>query len=188
LREKATLVSNGNNNSSSRPVVSVFGSNAVEGDSAAEALAEAVGRKLAELGYAVANGGYGGTMEASSRGAIRAGGHTIGVTCSLWRSRPNAHIREVIETGSLSERVRRLAEVASAGFVVLPGGTGTLLELAWVWEAMAKKFMPPRPIVCMGDFWRSIIDTVASVRGAHAEMVSIAAGPDDLERFFPRLG
>jgi len=176
------------NNKSTNLVVSVFGSNAVEGDGGAEALAEAVGRKLAEFGYAVANGGYGGTMEASSRGASLAGGHTIGVTCSLWRSRPNAHIHEVIETNCLSERVQRLAEVASAGFVVLPGGTGTLLELAWVWEAMAKKFMPPRPIVCMGDFWRSLIDTVASVRGAHAEMVSIAAGPDDLERFFPRVG
>jgi len=157
-----------------RPTVSVFGSNAVEGDLAAEALAEAVGRKLAELGYAVANGGY--------------GGHTIGVTCSLWRSRPNAHVREVIRTSSLSERVQRLAEVASAGFVVLPGGTGTLLELAWVWEATAKKFMPPRPIVCVGEFWRALIDTIAGVRGAHAEMVSLAAGPDDLERFFPRLG
>ena len=183
------MVSNGNNNSSSgRAVVSVFGSNAVEGDGGAVALAEAVGRKLAELGYAVANGGYGGTMEASSRGASRAGGHTIGVTCSLWRSKPNAYIHEVIETSCLSQRVQRLTEVASAGFVVLPGGTGTLLELAWVWEAMAKKFMPRRPIVCMGAFWRALIDTIASVRGAHAKMVSIAAVPDDLERFFPRLG
>ena len=183
------MVGNGNNNSSSsRPVVSVFCSNAVEGDGGAEALAEAVGRKLAELGYAVANGGYGGTMEAGSRGASQAGGHTIGVTCSVWRSRPNAYIREVIETSGLSERVGRLAEVASAGFVVLPGGTGTLLELAWVWEAMAKNFLPHRPVVCVGDFWRALIDTIASVHGAHAEMISIAAGPDDLERFFPRLG
>jgi hypothetical protein len=171
-----------------RPTVSVFGSNAVGSDGEGEALAEAVGRKLAELGYAVANGGYGGTMEAGSRGASQAGGHTIGVTCSVWRSRPNAYIREVIETSGLSERVGRLAEVASAGFVVLPGGTGTLLELAWVWEAMAKNFLPHRPVVCVGDFWRALIDTIASVHGAHAEMISIAAGPDDLERFFPRLG
>ena len=166
-------------------IVSVFGSNASEGGASGEALAEAVGRKLAELGYAVANGGYGGTMEAGSRGAARAGGHTIGVTCSLWRSKPNPHLCEVIETDCLADRVRKLAEIASGGFVVLPGGTGTLLELAWVWEAMAKKFMPPRPLVCMGEFWRPLVETIASVRGAHAERVSFAAAADDLERFFP---
>lgn len=166
-----------------RATVAVFGSNDAGGVGLAEA--EAVGRKLAQLGYAVANGGYGGTMAAGARGASRAGGHTIGVTCSLWRSRPNAYISEVIETNCLTERVRKLAEVASAGFVVLPGGTGTLLELAWVWESMAKKFAKPRPVVCMGEFWRPLLETMAGAEGAHAELVSVAAGADDLERFFP---
>ena len=165
-----------------RATVAVFGSNSAGG--VGEAQAEAVGRKLAELGYAVANGGYGGTMEAGARGARQAGGYTVGVTCSLWRSRPNAYLSEVVETSCLSERVRKLAEVASAGFVVLPGGTGTLLELAWVWESMAKKFAQPRPVVCVGEFWRPLLETIAGVRGAHAELVSVAADPDDLDRFF----
>ncbi len=166
-----------------RATVAVFGSNATGEVGLAEA--EAVGGRLAELGYAVANGGYGGTMEAGARGASRAGGHTIGVTCSLWRSKPNAYISEVIETASLPERVGKLAEVASAGFVVLPGGTGTLLELAWVWESIAKKFAKPRPVVCVGKFWQPVLETIAGVRGAHAGLVSVATGPDDLERFFP---
>ncbi len=169
-----------------RATVAVFGSNATGEVGLAEA--EAVGRKLAELGYAVANGGYGGTMEAGARGASQAGGNTIGVTCSLWRSRPNAYIGEVIETNCLSERVEKLAEIASAGFVILPGGTGTLLELAWVWESMAKKFAKPRPVVCMGEFWHPLLEIIAGVRGAHAEFVSVAADPDDLETFFPRIG
>lgn len=168
-----------------RATVAVFGSNDAGGVGLAEA--EAVGRKLAQLGYAVANGGYGGTMEACARGASQACGHTIGVTCSLWRSSPNAYLSEVIETSCLSERVGKLAEVASAGFVVLPGGTGTLLELAWVWESMAKKFGAPRPVVCMGEFWRPLLATIAGVRGAHAELVSVAAEPDDIERFFPPI-
>jgi len=166
-----------------RAAVAVFGSSDAGRVGLAEA--EAVGRKLAQLGYAVANGGYGGTMAAGARGASRAGGHTIGVTCSLWHSRPNAYISEVIETDSLSERVGKLAEVASAGFVVLPGGTGTLLELAWVWESMAKKFARPRPVVCMGQFWCPLLEAIAGVRGAHAELVSIADTVDELERFFP---
>ncbi len=166
-----------------RATVAVFGSNATGAVGLSEA--EAVGRRLAELGYAVANGGYGGTMEASARGASRAGGRTIGVTCSLWRSEPNEFVREVIETASLSERVGKLAEIATAGFVVLPGGTGTLLELAWVWESMAKKFARPRRIVCLGEFWRPLLGIIAGVRGTHAELVSIAAGPDELDRFLP---
>lgn len=171
-----------------RRTVSVFGSNASEGGDAGDALAAAVGRKLAQLGYAVANGGYGGSMEAGARGAAEAGGHVIGVTCSLWRSSPNRFLSEVIETASLPERVGTLAEIATGGFVVLPGGTGTLLELAWVWEAMAKKFMTPRPLVCMGSFWRPLVESIASVRGAHAELVGFADGPDDLGRFFPQAG
>lgn len=183
-----TAIRNPQSETRNSPVVAVFGSNAVESGGEGDATAEAVGRRLAELGYAVANGGYGGTMEAGSRGAAEAGGHVIGVTCSLWRSKPNRYVREVIETSELSERVRMLAKIATGGYVVLPGGTGTLLELAWVWEEMAKKFMNPRPIVCVGEFWRPVVDVIASVRGAHAEMVSIAAGPDELEKFFPALG
>jgi len=168
--------------------VSVFGSNASESGAAGDALAEAVGRQLARLGYAVANGGYGGTMEAGSRGASQAGGHVVGVTCTLWRSKPNRYVSEIIETTCLADRVQKLTEIATGGFVVLPGGTGTLLELAWVWEAMAKKFLPPRPIVCMGKFWQPLVASIAAVRSAHAELVGFAESADELGQFFPPVG
>ena len=78
-------------------VISIFGTSRAKPGEDVYELAFELGRELVGAGFAIANGGYGGTMEASARGAIRAGGHTIGVTCSIWRSRPNQHIREVIE-------------------------------------------------------------------------------------------
>lgn len=165
--------------------VAVFGSYDSQPGGEGYPRARSVGRRLAELGYALANGGYGGSMEAAARGAVEAGGHTIGVTCSLWRSHPNVFIRQVVETKDLAERIERLAELGGAGCVVLPGGTGTLLELAWVWERVAKGIAPARPIVCVGEFWRPVIDLMAGARAGSAEAVSVIAGPEDLTRHFP---
>ena len=85
--------------------VVLFGSGEPAEGEADYELARAVGRKLAELGYAVANGGYGGTMEASARGAAEGGSEAIGVTCSVWSARANPYCRHVIVTDTLAERV-----------------------------------------------------------------------------------
>lgn len=164
--------------------VTVFGSaDPCEGDSAYE-VARETGRVLAELGYRIANGGYGGTMEAAARGARDAGGKTIGVTCRLWRSAPNAYIDREVETADLPERLNRLIELGTAGYVVLPGATGTLVELAMVWELTSKGMLPARPIVCMGEFWRPVVGMMAEQRPASAEHVRVASGPGDLRAHF----
>ena len=64
-------------------IVSVFGGSAPQPGSVPHAEAQALGAALAQAGWTVANGGYSGVMEAASRGAHEAGGHVIGVTCSL---------------------------------------------------------------------------------------------------------
>ncbi len=46
------------------------------------------------------------------------------------------------------------------GYVVLKGGTGTLLELAYVWEFINKKFIPEKPIIIVGDFWTRVVETL----------------------------
>ena len=70
-------------------IVSVFGGSAPKpGSAPSYAEAQALGAALAQAGWTVATGGYSGVMEAASRGACEAGGHVIGVTCSLieeWR-------------------------------------------------------------------------------------------------------
>jgi uncharacterized protein (TIGR00730 family) len=167
------------------PAVAVFGSYDPAGTGEGCQQAHAVGRVLAELGYAVVNGGYGGTMDASARGAVQAGGHTIGVTCDRWGRQANKHIRQVVPTADLAERLQHLADLASAGFVVLPGSTGTLLELAWVWEHIFKRMSPRRPIVCLGEFWRPLVELMARSRGGCGELVAMAGSVDDLAAHFP---
>ena len=113
-------------------IVTIFGSGrGTESDNTYE-LAEQIGRQLAEAGFTIANGGYGGTMLASAKGAAKAGGKTIGVTCSAFGpGKVNQYISREIVTASLDERLETLVRLGRA-YVVLPGGTGTLLELAKV--------------------------------------------------------
>ena len=164
---------------SSRRIVTVFGSAAPRRGEQLYETARQVGAGLARLGLTVCNGGYGGTMEATARGAREAGGHTIGITCrALGRPGANAYIREVIETTTLTERLETLLRLGRA-YVVLPGGTGTLAELALCWEMRNKGLIEAaRPLVLLGDWWRPVVDCVARVQPA--DLVTITADVDDL--------
>lgn len=104
--------------------VAVFGSaNASEGDDLYE-LSYQLGKLLAEAGHTVMTGGYCGTMEAASRGAAEADGHTIGVTSeeieAFRPGGPNAWVREVIPSVTLGDRIAILTRQADA-FIALPG-------------------------------------------------------------------
>ncbi len=124
--------------------------------------ARRLGRLLAGAGFAVTNGGYGGLMEASARGAREAGGHTIGVTCEVWPAQANPWIAEEIRTPSFLMRLTTLIERGD-GYVVLPGGTGTLAELALVWEMMNKSALSRtvggrKPVIVMTPYWQPVIE------------------------------
>lgn len=142
--------------------VTIFGSSIPGEGSEAYLAAQRLGGLLAEAGFAICNGGYGGLMEASARGAKEAGGHTIGVTCDVWTSTPNRWITEEVRTRSFMERLMTLIERGDA-YVVLPGGTGTLAELALAWEMMnksslSKSFGGRRPLIAMVPYWQPVIE------------------------------
>jgi len=163
-------------------VVSVFGTGRVKADLPAYGFAEQVGRALAQAGFAIANGGYRGIMQASAKGAAEAGGTVIGVTCSAFKSLANEHITREIRTCSLDERLNMLVKLGRA-YVVLPGGTGTLLELAMVWELKNKGFLDAgKPIVLAGEFWRPLVDLMAGDDPACVKAVAFARTPDEVAR------
>ena len=119
-------------------------------------------------------------MEASAKGAKDADAKTIGVTCSAFRrSQPNAYIDQEIQTANLHDRLKKLIELGS-GYVVLPGGTGTLTELAYTWELLNKGFLTDRILVIMGDFWLPVVELVPDAR----HLVKTAEEPAELPAIF----
>jgi uncharacterized protein (TIGR00730 family) len=159
-----------------KPVITVFGSSSVAPSDEQFLLAHDLGRAIAAAGWTLCNGGYGGTMAAAARGAREMGGHTIGVTCTVFgRNGPNEWIVEEVPTSDLLARLHKLIALGDA-YVALPGGTGTLLELALVWELSNKGLQrPPRPIVLLGDFWQPIVPVV---RRAQPDAQPLASAAD----------
>jgi len=141
-------------------IISVFGSSAPQPGSAAFVAAQQVGRLLAEAGFAVATGGYGGTMTAVSQGASETGGHVIGVTSAqIERFRPlaaNRWVAEEIKYDSLRDRLLHLV-MRNDGIIVLPGGIGTLSEMSLAWSFLQVGEMAERPFVLLGEMWRESI-------------------------------
>lgn len=110
-----------------------------------EALAEEVGRLVAQKGATLVCGGLGGVMEAAARGAKSAGGTTIGILPDHDRSQANHYLDHVITTGV--GHARNLAVVSSGDAVIaVGGGYGTLSEIG-----LAAKI--GRPVVIVGG-WR----------------------------------
>ncbi|HXX15288.1 MAG TPA: LOG family protein [Candidatus Eremiobacteraceae bacterium] len=143
-------------------IISVFGSSRpATGDTEYEQ-ARTLGSALAERGFAVCTGGYGGVMEATSRGAKEAGGKTYGVTAEFFSRKANDWVDVEIRKKTWAERLFTLIEMGD-GFVVCKGGTGTLVELAVVWEMLNKRAMPAKPCVVLGLFWQPILERVREV-------------------------
>jgi uncharacterized protein (TIGR00725 family) len=114
---------------------------------------------LTQSGFIVCNGGYGGIMEASAKGAKSSGGKTIGVTVQTFTRIPNQFLDEIIPKPNLLERLQKLTELGDA-YVVYKGGTGTLEELALCWEYMNKGLMKEKSIIIIGDFWEPVVKTL----------------------------
>ncbi|MBN1816250.1 MAG: LOG family protein [Sedimentisphaerales bacterium] len=145
-------------------IVTIFGTSKGRSGGPLYELTYHLGLLLAEAGYTIVNGGYGGTMEAAARGAAQAGGQVIGVTCSAFgRSGPNGFITKEILTDSLQQRLDTLIELGQA-YLILPGGTGTLLELAQVWEMKNKKLAgQDKPILLLGPFWVPLVGRIGKM-------------------------
>lgn len=143
-------------------IVTVFGSSRPKEGDAEYAEARALGRFLAQRGFAVCSGGFGGVMEGVSRGAKEAGGKTYGVTAEFFKRQANAWVDTEVRMKTWEERLFELIRLAD-GFAVCKGGTGTLVELAVVWEMLNKSVMTGKPIAVVGDFWQPILDRVREV-------------------------
>ncbi len=139
-----------------KKIITVFGSSKPINNEEQYVTAYNLGKKLALNGFDICTGGFNGIMEAASQGAVEGGGEAIGVTVNLWERQLNKYVTREIKCTTLLERVQKLVELGD-GFVVLQGGTGTLLELAVVWEYINKGLMDVKPIACHSSIWKTIV-------------------------------
>jgi len=141
------------------PIATVYGSNTLKDGEPDYAAARELGRRLAQAGYVVATGGYFGTMEAASRGAKDGGGHVIGVTTSVFddiRLSANPYLDEEIKFPTLFQRLHHLVTFADA-WIALPGGIGTLSEVALTWSLMQVGEVARKPFVVVGPMWSGLL-------------------------------
>jgi uncharacterized protein (TIGR00730 family) len=136
--------------------ITVFGSSQPKQGEDQYKTAYELGIQLGKKGFNVCTGGFYGIMEAVSKGAIVSGVEAIGVTIDAWGLNGNKYLTREIKCETLFERITKLTEMGDA-FVILQGGTGTLLELAAVWELSNKKFVDHKPILCHSTMWKQVI-------------------------------
>lgn len=150
--------------------VTVFGGSQPRPGEPAYLEAYALGKGLALAGYAVLTGGYIGTMEAVSRGAAEAGGHVIGVTCDeieAWRPvKPNPWVQQEMRYETLRKRLYALIDACDAA-LALPGGIGTLAEVAVMWSQLQTGASSPRPLILIGPGWEKTIQSFLDGLGSY---------------------
>lgn len=148
------------------PSISVFGSARTKDDNKYYQLATEVSEKLAQAGYGVITGGGPGIMEAANKGAQQGGGKSVGLNIDLpFEQNHNPYIDQEHNLEFDYFFVRKVIFVKySQGFVVLPGGFGTLDEMFEALTLIQTKKISNRPVVLIGtDYWSGLMEWVERV-------------------------
>ncbi len=151
--------------------ITVFGGSQPQPGSSPYEEAYQLGKLLGAERHTVLTGGYIGTMEAVSRGAAETGGHVIGVTCDEiehWRQvKKNIWVQEERHFQTLEQRLNELVHACDAA-IALPGGPGTLTEIALTWNLMIVNSIRPKPLILVGAGWREVFQAMFHALGETA--------------------
>jgi uncharacterized protein (TIGR00730 family) len=166
--------------------IAVFCGSSLGNDPVYEAAARQTGRTLAERGIDVVyGGGHVGLMGAVADAALEAGGRVVGVIPRQLDDRELAHrgVTELHVVESMHERKQLMADLSDA-FIALPGGAGTLEEIAeqWTW-AQLTIHAKPSGFLDVAGFWtpmRQMLDSMVSSGFVRAEQSGIVTFDDDL--------
>jgi uncharacterized protein (TIGR00730 family) len=145
------------------PCISVFGSARTKPDNKYYQLAVDVSEKLAKSGYGVITGGGPGIMEAANKGAQDGGGKSVGLNIDLpFEQNHNPYIDAEHNLEFDYFFVRKVIFVKySQGFVIMPGGLGTMDEMFEALTLIQTKKINKRPIVLVGKkYWSGLLDWI----------------------------
>lgn len=176
------------------PCISIFGSARTKADSPHYQTAVKIAQKLTDAGYGIITGGGPGIMEAANKGASLQGGVSVGLNIDL--PFEQSHNPYIDVDKNLNHRyffVRKVMFVKYAqGFVILPGGFGTLDEAFEVLTLMQTKKITPVPVILVGtSFWSGLKAWIAEVmlekeNNIHAsdlDLLPIIDDPDDVVKY-----
>ncbi len=148
------------------PCVSIFGSARTKPDNPYYKMTEEIAAKLVRHGYGVITGGGPGIMEAGNKGAFEQGGKSVGLNITLpFEQHSNIYIDPDKSINFDFFFVRKVMFVKYAqGFVVMPGGMGTLDELFEAMTLIQTRKIARFPIVLVGrSYWQGLIDWITDV-------------------------
>ena len=143
------------------PAITVFGSARARPGDFAYDKAEAIGREIAKANFTVVTGGGPGGMEAASRAAVEAGGKAVGLNIELpLEQKANPYATISLHFHYFFVRKVMLVKYAT-GFVLLPGGFGTLDEMTETLTLIQTRRIRPFPVVLVGvEYWRRLVDWI----------------------------
>jgi uncharacterized protein (TIGR00730 family) len=172
------------------PAISVFGSARTGPDDPMYDLAEKLGQRLTEAGFAVITGGGPGVMEAANKGASESGGVSVGLGIELpFEAGLNRYVDLGVNFRYFFARKTMFVKYAQ-GFIVLPGGFGTFDELFEALTLVQTEKVTSFPIVLMGaDYWAGLLDWLrgsvlggGKISGQDLDMISLTDDVEDAVR------
>ena len=164
------------------PCVSIFGSARVEPDNPIYQLTQEVSKALVAHGYGIITGGGPGVMEAGNKGAQEAGGYSVGLNIELpfeQKANPFVDTDHIINFDYFFVRKVMFVKYAQ-GFVVMPGGFGTLDEFFEAITLIQTLKIDRFPVILVGKkYWTGLIDWLKNISVTQYKFIS----PEDLELF-----
>lgn len=146
----------------SGPYVTVFGTSTADAQDPLTASWKQLGSTIHGIGASVVSGGYSGAMEIVGRSAVEAGGVSVAVrAASLSEPADPRAYSHIVELPDVFERLQALLLLGDA-YVVLPGGIGTLIEMACVFWQIDRGFMPLKPVVLLGHHWTGLLSLLTT--------------------------
>jgi len=165
--------------------IAVLGSARIGPDDRRHGAARRLGRLLAEQGWTVVTGGYGGLMAATSSGAAEAGGRTVGLPMSPWAHlTPHPSHAELRWSDDYAQRLAFL--LATRVAIALPGGIGTLAEASAVWAAAQTEPGTAR-LVLVGSSWRRLTGAFARELVVDERDLGLPVLADEIDDVIPAV-
>jgi len=173
------------------PCVSIFGSARTKPDNKYYLLAENIAKRIVEAGYGVITGGGPGIMEAGNKGANLGGGTSVGLNIELpFEQHDNPYIDADKNLDFDYFFVRKVMFVKySQGFVVMPGGFGTLDELFEAITLIQTHKIEKFPIILVGtEFWKgllewikaTLLDTFENIKAEDLDLIHLVDSEDEV--------